>query len=849
MRCFSKVGAPTTGSRAGNHNLLSSPHISTALAAYGSRRNASTSAALTVERNGELEASLSADVRFRSTRLYVVHPELVDEWVPEMNEVDVTSVTSASTKAAVWRCALCGHVYTLSPRRRVQLGAYACPRCHGAGQVPPHLTTTPLFESAPSSDDTTTHGGIGVAGSFAAAYPHLVKFWDTERNGALSPYQVPSNSTMTIWWRGPGNDRMGSDSSVEERFQRPLSAFVADSVSPKRKLAAKAALEEALLAEIRQVSSPALSEEATRGHDTTSTEMSGEVLLPAQPLEQEYDVSVEECRAFLQRDWHSMIEGIREEVQAYHDQQNAVFRMVEEVRLGDQEDVEFNEGGRLGEERRGGETPSSSSVNQGHGGNSSSSSKATERMGGSRYLPHTVLSTELGPHSRSFFLFSRTSRSVLPSFRSTSVAPSSSASTTMSERRYQERCLVEQAARDLELLLRIQDAHERSLSASSPGRLPNPLEPALLAAETWTRFFDASAPLATDLGMMSSHFSDTSATPPPAQVAAGSARSSRLDDLESSASPSASASASTFHVQRFGQSATLQIGDEPPAPPEIFPSSVRVPFPMPPAAAATSSDDPDEYTSTSSSRQEGSPAPPPGPSTEPLSYPKAPRRMPVIPEEDVLAATPTRGGDLDHADPFAPPPRSRDLPQHLAPRSSRPAPSPVETVGEDEEVEQASFDDAYQQEVTDTKGSHAGSEESTPHKAGGQAPDGSSFGSPSQDGAGPQRHPVYDRPAPEPRRTNRFQSNSFRLRLPRGNPSGRPTTDSTARVSSPPSSSSSQHQEGLHRSSSSASSGNGKLDGQAANAASPTPTLQAPRTPRKVARPKRVAAPEASPSE
>lgn len=778
-----------------------------------------------------------------------MHPELVDEWVPEMNEVDIASVTSASTRPAVWRCAICGHVYSLSPRRRVQLGSYACPRCHGAGQATSVNSRLPSKSendavSRKADANSTAVGDAMLGDSFASAYPHLVQYWDAERNGALSPYQVPKNSTMTIWWRWPGNQE--SSEGLEERFQRPLSAFVEDCISPRRKLIAKAALEDALLEEIRQVSTENPGGIAT-GHGTKKLLANSEVSETGQAVPtKDCTVSVEECRALLQRDWYAMIDGIRDEIRAYHDQQNALAR----AHTSEEEDAPSDESLQLGDTTS--DRPSSYAKNT-----IPSRNRAANRLGGNRYLPHTVLATQVGQRTTDFFLFSRTSRSVLPSFRSTTSSPSSVSSATISEKRYQERFLIEQKARELELLIRIHDAQQRVRSGSEE-KWPNlgssavfP-DPVLFSPETWKQFFNAAVASAQATGGGSSPISDddvplaTSSSP-----------------IAPSSTPTSASPTPSFRVKPFGSSAQLHIGDEPQSPPEVFPSSVRVPFPMPPTK--TSLDEEGDEFSVPEMEEKGSQTPstlPPGPSTTPLTYPKAPRRMPVIPEEDVLAATPRAAlstaapegvNDGDRVAPLndefaAPSSRSHDLLEHVmgaTPQRQRQRRGTVSTEPEPEEEDAAreasSFAAAYQQAVEHASAS-PGEVDNVPPGEGvsGQRNAAAEASSRSMETSSSSRHPVYDRTTPEPRRV----SNSFRLRLPRGNPSGNAARGADSRSASP--SVYRPHGDAAGRVASAASHSGPKS--VSPSESSTTPTLQGPRAPRKVARPKRVAVVHPSPA-
>lgn len=335
-----------------------------------------------------------------AVRLHVVHPDLLDEWVPEMNEEDVHSLTSASTQPVVWRCRWCDHVYSCSPSRRVQLRALACPECKGRGLPAPPSAFPPLAsaplegkgsaavaatsgsgphdatENVPTNDLSALQNASSL--SFAEACPHLVRYWDVEANGSLSPSQVPVHSTMSIWWKYPvlrhftlptswGGDASCSASPVApplptggengeavrwEYFSRPLCAFVQDPLPMVVKQRAKAILEVSLLRQMHHAK-PQPHPSTTAAASSSSTTGAGKAgegspalptpsadappvdlgkdPLPSAPVRSVQEgkkreapckkwlpANAEVCRSVFLEDWQQMMAHMKVEVQQWY---------------------------------------------------------------------------------------------------------------------------------------------------------------------------------------------------------------------------------------------------------------------------------------------------------------------------------------------------------------------------------------------------------------------------------------------------------------------------------------------------------------------------------------------------
>lgn len=345
-----------------------------------------------------------------ATRLHVVHPDLLDEWVPEMNEEDIQCLTSSSQQAVVWRCKWCQHLYSCSPSRRVQLRGLSCPKCHGRGNPAAAASTSSDSSSALFSDGRDKGRGVSSleernakvreeksdeglssswkipssSSSFGTAFPHLLPYWDEEANGSLSPYQVPADSCMSIWWKCPvelcsastafpfsgmkntKQDDYGTplphqqqqhkvhDSRSSRRnksreknthmvrmeyFSRPLSAFVANPYPPLVQQSAKALLEENLLHQIQQ----ALRQHKRHQPATASAPAAAAGKEENEKKEEGKERSLrrEVSRRLFLEDWKTMMCNMKGEVHEWY-QQHHVDRRVE-----DDEGKEENKDGSL----------------------------------------------------------------------------------------------------------------------------------------------------------------------------------------------------------------------------------------------------------------------------------------------------------------------------------------------------------------------------------------------------------------------------------------------------------------------------------------------------------------------
>jgi very-short-patch-repair endonuclease len=112
----------------------------------------------------------------KTNNLLVKFPELGAEWHTSKNTLRPNMVASGSNKIAWWKCSKNPeHEWEAAPNTRVK--GNGCPHCTGR----------------------TTFGGNTVKDKF----PHLVKEWDSEKNGTLTPADVCPKSDKKVWWICP----------------------------------------------------------------------------------------------------------------------------------------------------------------------------------------------------------------------------------------------------------------------------------------------------------------------------------------------------------------------------------------------------------------------------------------------------------------------------------------------------------------------------------------------------------------------------------------------------------------------------------------------------------------------
>lgn len=106
--------------------------------------------------------------------LACVNPDLAKEWNYEKNAPLSPEMFLPKSKRKVWwRCSAKGHEYASGIGDRAN--GNGCPYCRGRRVTPEN--------------------------SLATLFPKVAASWDSERNGALTPYDVTKASNKEIWWK------------------------------------------------------------------------------------------------------------------------------------------------------------------------------------------------------------------------------------------------------------------------------------------------------------------------------------------------------------------------------------------------------------------------------------------------------------------------------------------------------------------------------------------------------------------------------------------------------------------------------------------------------------------------
>lgn len=115
--------------------------------------------------------------------LETIHPELLEEWDYEKNEIKPNEVLSGSTKKVWWKCKYCGKSWKTAIIHRTGKRETGCPNCA------PKLNRENQLKNQ-----------IMKEGSLADKYPQLLKEWNYEKNN-ISPDKVVSKSAKKVYWK------------------------------------------------------------------------------------------------------------------------------------------------------------------------------------------------------------------------------------------------------------------------------------------------------------------------------------------------------------------------------------------------------------------------------------------------------------------------------------------------------------------------------------------------------------------------------------------------------------------------------------------------------------------------
>ena len=113
------------------------------------------------------------------------YPELAAMWSEEAN-VNITPYmfTSGSNYLATWKCPKCGNTWKSPIASIVSRKVKSCRAC-----------------SMKENGNTLTRVKTAKNGSLAERGDMLLRQWDYEENGSLSPYEIPLNYSFPVSWK------------------------------------------------------------------------------------------------------------------------------------------------------------------------------------------------------------------------------------------------------------------------------------------------------------------------------------------------------------------------------------------------------------------------------------------------------------------------------------------------------------------------------------------------------------------------------------------------------------------------------------------------------------------------
>ena len=109
-------------------------------------------------------------------------PLLAEEWDAEKNmHIDMFSIVPGSARKVWWKCSVCGYSWEAPVRARTQKSC-GCPKCMKKKGAQTRKKT--ILEQNGSITD-----------------PVLIKEWNYQKNGNLTPDQFTNGSNEKVWWR------------------------------------------------------------------------------------------------------------------------------------------------------------------------------------------------------------------------------------------------------------------------------------------------------------------------------------------------------------------------------------------------------------------------------------------------------------------------------------------------------------------------------------------------------------------------------------------------------------------------------------------------------------------------
>ncbi len=103
------------------------------------------------------------------------YPNVAKEFDTEKNEIDINTISYGSGKKVWWKCPRCGMSWEAAVYNRT-LNNQNCPYC------------------------THKNPRAGTKNCVATMLPHLLPFWDYERNGDVTPWNTCYQSHKKVWW-------------------------------------------------------------------------------------------------------------------------------------------------------------------------------------------------------------------------------------------------------------------------------------------------------------------------------------------------------------------------------------------------------------------------------------------------------------------------------------------------------------------------------------------------------------------------------------------------------------------------------------------------------------------------
>ena len=103
------------------------------------------------------------------------YPNVAKEFDTEKNEININALSYGSGRKVWWKCPRCGMSWEAAVYNRT-LNNQNCPYC------------------------TEKNPRASIKNSVATRLPHLLKYWDYERNGDVTPENTCYQSHRKVWW-------------------------------------------------------------------------------------------------------------------------------------------------------------------------------------------------------------------------------------------------------------------------------------------------------------------------------------------------------------------------------------------------------------------------------------------------------------------------------------------------------------------------------------------------------------------------------------------------------------------------------------------------------------------------